>query len=339
MLLPPGQILHRDLGTKFTNFVALLAELKESRFSGYVRLNFWEYEGILVLDGGKITQAQSSEKNASTVGTEAALRIFDLARHPDGSIDVHRLPSEVAVVLAAVLGAEFFKDEKQFYDPRIGPILQDLQERGLTGYMDIHFGLKKGMGTIYLLEGIPVESVVMSSTGRMISGEAVYNKILEIGDLINPEIRVYRSLDIQYIHEQTDLIFPGEDSVVLEFWNNIIMIFKSEFDRIMRTKKFEIYWLESLLQAATRYSFLNPGKSELTLMDGRLNARAVLAVNQVNEALTFILRLIMEKVPARKKRKMNLNKSIERVQRLPQFTSIIELFNPQQVVKKILSDS
>lgn len=99
MLLPIGIEKHKNLSTSFTRFDHLLQDLGDNRFSGYIKLNFWGYEGVLVLDTGRMVEAYSTEQGVDLTGEEAVLRILRKAADPEGSIEVHELSNEVAISL------------------------------------------------------------------------------------------------------------------------------------------------------------------------------------------------------------------------------------------------
>ena len=60
-LLPAGKSLHGMLATHYTRLKALIRDLEESRFSGYLKVEFWEYEGYLIFDTGIVVLGQGNE--------------------------------------------------------------------------------------------------------------------------------------------------------------------------------------------------------------------------------------------------------------------------------------
>ena len=140
MLLPIGNVLHKELSTSFVNFSEFIRDLRQSRFSGYIRLNFWQF----------------------ITGTVALLRIIDKSRDKEGALDIHKLSDEVALVLASALGAEMQKMYELPNGNTMEKLLDTLEEKSFTGYLDMQFGGKAGFGTVYFLEGLAVESVLMS---------------------------------------------------------------------------------------------------------------------------------------------------------------------------------
>ena len=171
MLLPQGIEKHRNLSTSFTRFDHLLRELAENRFSGYMKLNSWEYEGVLVIDTGRMLEAYSSERDIYLTGEQAVLRLLTKSREPDGNIEVYALGSEIALTLGYVLQASIYQDENALSNYSLAQVFDLLERESVTGYVDIQFSGKRGFGTVFFLEGTSVEAVVMSGTGRIASGE------------------------------------------------------------------------------------------------------------------------------------------------------------------------
>ncbi len=335
MLLPPGTILHKDLNTSFTNFEELLLNLKENRFSGYLHLNFWGYEGILVLDNGKIIQGSSVEERSLQLGEQGIQKILQKAREKDGTIDVHQLSNEVAIGLAAVLGATLFLEEKNVIGGKLPGIFAEMEEAGFTGYLDIEFSNKRGTATVYLLEGVTVEAVIMSNTGKLVSGEIVYAKIIEISEMITSSVKIYRSNRIENVQEDQLFIFPHSSSPRLLFWNKVIELLRHEFARVAKKIDFDSLFQISKAEVGHHFPCFDAIDVGFVLdkQEG-LRIRKIIPVKDFEEGLKQCFSLMLEKVSPRKRKKMNQEWIATQLKKFVQDTQE-KLPEPEQVIAKI----
>lgn len=335
MLLPPGQALHRGLSTSFTNFEELLLDLRENRFSGYIRLNFWGYEGILVLDSGKLIQAYSLEEDTLAIGEKAAFQILEKADEKEGVIDVHLLSNEVAITLASVLGATLYKEDPHLSGKKFPDIFRELEKADLTGYVDVQFAGNKGMATIYLLDGMPVESVIMSNTGRIASGEMVFEKILEVGRIIKSTVKIYRNREIRHLKEEQTFLIPHCDSVILEFWNFLITMLEKEVNRVLKKTDFMNLWQAARSEMAETYPCLDPISGHLKWKDEKISVNNIIPIPDFQEGLIQSLSLALQKMPARRRKKIKVGTIIDPlIEKFPE-SEFGNLLDPFKTVKRI----
>ncbi len=339
MLLPPGQILHKDLSTSFTNFEELLLDLRDNRFSGYLRLNFWEFEGVLVLDNGKIIQASVSEKENLVMGETAVAEILEKSDNKDGTIDVHRLQNEVALALSSVIGATFYKSGEELGGNNLARIFRQLGTEEITGYVNLQFGDKKGSGTVYLLEGIPVESVIISNSGRVLHGEAVFRKILEVGHLISEQIKIYQNHEMDHLKEETGFIFPKEYSPVVEFWSIFFQIVPPEIDKIIKRNVFWDFWQDARRKYARYFRELTADPPFLEWSEGKLVVHKICQIEKVNEGFIRCSADVITKLPDRKRKKINVAKILDTLQKKYALLPQNDLFqDPVLIIRKIFRD-
>ncbi|GAB4369421.1 MAG: hypothetical protein Kow0042_11140 [Calditrichia bacterium] len=339
MLIPPGQILHKDLSTSFTNFEKLLLELRENRFNGYVRVSFWGYEGIFLLDVGKIIQAYSSERDNFLLGQNALLRIMKKASEKDGTIDVHALPNEVTITLASVLGATLYLSEDNVVKDGLQKITQELEAEGIIGYIDLQFGGKKGFSTIYLMEGIPVETVIMSTSGRIVSGEHVYQKILEYSQLIKSSVKVYRNQKIEHIHEEDVLVMPDQKNPTLEFWSALMRVLTEQIRKVLKKEDFVDIWQSAKVDFSGNYPCLHPISGGLKWEGDHFRVHNVIPVSELNDGLVLSLNAAVNRISPRKRHKIKIGKIMEIFfNELSGMDKNSKMPDPLNIVKEIFQD-
>jgi hypothetical protein len=312
LLLPPGTVLHRDLSTAFTRFDNLMSDLRQNRFSGYIRINFWEYEGILIFDLGKIIQGFSSEKENYLFAQDAVIRILEKTLEREGTIDVHSLSNEIATTLASVLGSTLYKTMDVFGGEDLKKLLGQIEGEGLTGYIDFNLSGKKGLGTIFLLEGIPVETVIMSNTGRIVNGDIVLSRILEFSKQVLCEAKIYKNIKIEHIQEEKSFLLPLTTTPALEFWNYLLDELNEEVKKATKKQDLISIWHSVNEQISPKYPYLNPTSGLLDYRNKELSIKGFIPIRLFWEGMIESLNLALNKIPTRRKKKINVAKLIQK---------------------------
>lgn len=316
MLLPQGLEKHKNLSTSFTRFDQLLQDLSENRFSGYVKLNFWEYEGVLVLDTGRMIEAFSSEKNVHLSGEMAILRLFARAADPEGSIEVYDLSSEIALALAYAFQSTVYQDESAFSNYSLAQVFDFLEKESMTGYVDLKFSGNKGKGTVYYLEGTPVEAVVESNSGKIASGEPVFHKFLEIGELVQPAVMVYRVIAPRSIIEEEAFLIPWQHHGYLAFWKAFLDYMQMLMADRLKNAKFYAYLERVCLEVSDHYPFLSPERGEVIITEQTFAVRRILHHPTFLQAMSIVLNKVLSLVPLRRFKKLDWETVLKEIQEL-----------------------
>ena len=297
MLLPVGNVLHKELSTSFVNFSEFIRELRQSRFSGYVRLNFWQYEGIMILEYGKIVQAYSSEKEQFITGTEALFRIISKSRDKEGVLDIHKLSDEVALVLASALGAEMQKMYELPNGNTMEKLMDNLEEISFTGYLDVQFGGKAGFGTLYFLEGMAVESVLMSPLGIMECGEEAHRKILNYSTQNKLSVKSFCNDQFIQICEDGLFVYPDADNPQLKFWSNFIQFISDKIEKLTKKENFIENWMVVCKQNRESLEILDPELDNVSFKNGKLQINGVFSESKFEDELLLTIKAVIADLP------------------------------------------
>lgn len=303
MLLPLGTEKHKNLSTSFTRWDQLWQDLAENRFSGYLKLNFWGYEGVLVMDTGRIIQAYSTEQDVFLTGEQAVLRVMERGIEEEGSIEVSELSSEVALALGYALQSSVYKDENALSNYSLGQVFDMLEREGVTGYVDLQFSSKKGNGTVYYLEGTPVEAVLMSSTGKMVGGEQVFTRFLEIGEHIQPGVKIHRVYDPEAIVEDRVFIIPWLHDKFLAFWEEFLQYLKSVMDLNIKRNKFYSTMRIVANDLTDHYPFLDEKNETLRISDNGMTIERIIHSATFFQAMVIVLNRVFSAYPLKPFRK------------------------------------
>ena len=192
MLFPVGKVLHQNLSTSFTNFEELTSGLKSDRFTGYIQLHSWDYEGYIFIDTGKISQGIEFHHGVENVGPQVIEHFHTKTDGSDGNISVHQLSQETLFVLISLGEKDVIRKDSSTTDESMSELLDELQGDEFTGIIDIQFGKDFGKSTIYLHDGIPVDCVITSKSGKTLSGIAIYEKVVDLSMKVEAKYNVVK---------------------------------------------------------------------------------------------------------------------------------------------------
>lgn len=311
MLIPSGQILHKDLNTTFTRFDKLLLVLKESRFSGYIRINFWEYESLIIWDVGRILQAFVMEKGKFILGMEALKSLLPKIESEEGSIDVHSLPNEVAISIASVLGSGLLADLKNQTGDAIAELLSKLEKEEVTGYIDFDFSNKKGKGSIYLLDGIPIEAVILSATGSILSGENVLQKFLTPNNSLTADVKIYSNPQQNKFPDTEILMIPEQSRDILLFWERVIRALDVHLQEILKRDNFLKVWTQYQNKIGDKFPLLHPSKGAVIWDGESFQQKKLTLISEFNQTMLRVLEQLVWSIPLKKRKKIQIGKVME----------------------------
>ncbi|RMF60313.1 MAG: hypothetical protein D6748_04385 [Calditrichaeota bacterium] len=336
MLLPKGIEKHKNLNTSFTKFEQLLQDLAENRFSGYMILTFWGYEGILVLDTGHIIEASSTTDEVKLNGERAVLQILAKAEDPDGVIEVYELPSEVALALGYAMQASLEKSQFEMSNYTLGQVFDMLENQSMTGFVDLEFSANKGFGTVFYLEGTPVEAVIMSNSGKIISGEQVYMKFLEIGEMIQPRVTVYSVNDPKPLVEEQTFLIPWQHDKFLAFWNELLQYLHTLISDQSKKQKFLENFRKICSSISDHYPFLHPETGRVKWDYETFRVERILPLRIFLQGMSLALNRLVHQVPSRRLRKLSLSQITQEVGDIAQKYDISNnQLEPQKFVYQI----
>ncbi|MCB0278849.1 MAG: hypothetical protein KDD94_05065 [Calditrichaeota bacterium] len=192
MLLPKGKVLHENLNTSFTNFKHLISELNENSLSGYLRLNCWEYEAYLLFDTGSIAQAFEYFNEDYQFGKDVKDRIFEKCEEKDGLISVHNINLETILVIISVIDRKNIILEATSNENSLADVAKKLEKDEVTGIIELVFGKNQGRANVFVHDGSPVDCVIESSTGKMLSGVQIYDRIVDLSEKVKTSYRIFK---------------------------------------------------------------------------------------------------------------------------------------------------
>jgi hypothetical protein len=191
VLLPIGKLIHQNLSTTFTNLDDLLSDIAEERVTGYIHLDSWEYDAYLLFDSGRLAQGFEYKYSEFLSGPEVINNVKVKVKEKDGMISVHQIEQETLYVLISMACRKKYLSDQLSNEKSLSELEDDLQKKELTCLTNIKFGDNFGKASIYLHDGIPVDCVIRSSSGKEISGIQLYEKIVDITNKFPSKYEVY----------------------------------------------------------------------------------------------------------------------------------------------------
>ena len=340
MLLPVGDGVQKELNTSYTQFDRLLYDLFENRFSGYLRISFWGFEGLLVLDAGRMVQGTTSEREIYLMGEQAVLRILTKVQDPDGVIEIISLSNEIAITLGFALQAVLHEDNDVLQKATIKDIVHFVGAEGITGYLDIEFHAQKGNGTLYFLEGQPVDAIIRTPSGKVAGGQPVIAKILEISEKIHPDVRLYYTSGQPKIIEEYAFLLPWAHQRYMDFINDVIRVFNESIKQgVVRRKSFLDHLEELKNQLAEEYPFFQPENDTLGFQNGQFVLKKILHHKSFLLGFTELVRQIMRRVPDRRLKKLDQEKILNALLELQEHYGIPQQqFNVPSFVYRVFEE-
>lgn len=223
-LLPAGKSLHGMLATHYTRLKSLIHDLEESRFSGYLKLEFWEYEGYLIFDTGIVVQGYERDHDILNSGVKALLNIEKKFQEKDGSISTYTVDSEFVPFLFGKFENTIVTELANINQEDLVAFIDDASESLELGFIDIVFGQNRMWASIYLMNGKVVAVATKNSEGRerFEKGKSeLYEKVIQMAGTIENKVSLKKCgalksyEDNQNFHQIFDLIDLSDFALLL----------------------------------------------------------------------------------------------------------------------------
>ena len=287
MIYPQGKIIYENLSTSFTNLEELLIELKSERQTGYVHVSYWDYDGALFLESGKVINAAVEQGNERITGLDAVSGIMEKSREKEGTISVHSLPSELVTLLAGIANGDAIHQGLTTEFTNLTGLFEKLYADGLTGFIEILLQGGGGVGMVFFQDGDPVTSI-LSINGESSSGPNVLQKIVEIAKIRGATFNVYRANLTASIAEGAEVMAGFELPSLLELWGDLLASVERTVDSQFSQGVFHKTFNEVRLQHANTYPFLDPFAAEFDYREGHVDVRNA-SIRQINAGLAVCL--------------------------------------------------
>lgn len=296
MIYPQGKIVYENLNTSFTILEELLLGLKSERHTGYVRVSYWDYNGALFMDSGKLINAVAEKGSERSTGLDAVSGIMEKSRQKDGTISVHSLPPELVTLLASAANGEVIHQDLSTEFTNLASLLEKLRADGHTGSVEVVIHGDGGVGVVFLQDGDTVTSI-LSVNGESYSGADILAKVIERASLHGAILNVYRANLSASIAEGAEVMAGFELPLLLELWGDVISSAERIVDGVSKNGEFVKAFNQIRIQYAEAYPFLDPFAAEFDYQKGHIELKNT-SVRQVNAGLAECLTTTIESLDA-----------------------------------------
>lgn len=271
MILPKEKSIYENLNTSFTNFEELLADLKTNHFTGFMRIVYWDYEGILFFDSGSIINALEETEGNRKIEQEAINNLLTKVKEKNGTISVYSLSSDLVTMLAGTVKSEIVYKDLSSDFTNLKKLLEKLNDAQHTGYIEILTGDGKHIATIFIQAGEPIESV-LSTENEVIVTAGIQTQLFEHIQSEGAIFNVYKA----GIGTHNGSLATGADILpLLDFWGQVIAI----IERKLTPDTFNQVFKETLIAKANNYPFLDPFAEEFDYANGKISFEGNIAEN------------------------------------------------------------
>ncbi len=288
MILPRGDVLHRNLSTAYTDFTALLATLKTGDFSGLIEIEFPGNKGIIFVDSGEIINAEARFENDSkrVIGQQAVEAVLTLSHRKDGMINVHRLAPERVAIVANNLQYEILFKGLSTDFTRLDKLLLKLREDKHNGFIEVLTKGEQAMGVLFLDGGEPVEMFTTPESGPSVFGRksipifvesaikqgAILDVYKSKGNILKKERKGAEETKETKETREKKAVGPREDlRELLPILGEIISRAEKLVDGSSRRKGlFHKIFRESLIEKSEEFPFLDPFAGEFEYREGTI---------------------------------------------------------------------
>lgn len=287
MIIPKGRVVYENLNTSFTNLNELLSELQSERFTGYMRVRYWDYEAVLYFDGGKIINGFEEKGEERIIGADAVSGLVEKVQEKDGAISVYQMPAETITLLASAIHGEVVHKDLSSEFTNLSRLIEKLRRESLTGYIEVDIHDVDGSGMIFIQAGDPLTSVI-SINGETVAGSDVLQRILQTASDHDATFNVYKAELEAAIVDGADVMAGLEMPALLSVWGDVLSTVERVIAEHMGAQVFHDRFKEVRIQNAERHPFLDPFAAQFHFEDGKVDVQGASA-RQLNQGLSECL--------------------------------------------------
>ena len=264
MLYPQGKTVIGDLKTSFVNIDGVLQELRHEKFTGYVKISYDDYDGLVIYENGEPIESveEYTDGRPRAEGAEAMTNVIAKTKEGGGVLNIQELPLNVVnMMLRAIHSKVVYKDLLSEFT-QIKNLLVTLKTKQITGHVEIEMNDDAGEAFIFLEDGKLIESLFSSGDGTTYSGKKGLARILEVANEVGYIMNVFQAKSKEVsraaiLEEPTTEAIEAEDpSELMEVLENIVQSADQSLQKMVGKGKFTDAFLRALQEKASDYPFL-----------------------------------------------------------------------------------
>jgi len=283
MIFPQDRVVYEHLNTSFTQLDAMLTELKAELFCGYVRLTARDYDGLVLLEAGRVPNAIEDAKGRRRTGAKAVDGILAKSRERDGMISVFQLSDGMTQLLADLADSHVLYKDLTSDLTSLDRLLAGLKGRRHTGFIDVQIPGRPETATIFLRDGDVLEAT-LSRHGNISDGPKVLD---ELTRLAASEGAVFSVHGAQIAPPENESQPPrGPDrQEQLGVWQDVLKTVETSVDTPTKAGTFMVAFKRACIELADTYPFLDPFAAEFEYREGQIRYEGQAGGAELNQGL------------------------------------------------------
>ncbi len=258
MLFPKGVLVYNNLSTAFTQIDQFIEKLQSKQFSGYCCISFWEYEGFLFFDTGRIVHALEKRGMQNRSGLGVVKSILSKGREKDGEIHVHDLPVAKIEAILAVRNAVPRYKRLSTDLTSLDKMLSLINRKQLSGFIEILLDHDTGIASLFFSAGDVTDILFAPSNSMTIGEPRTLDELDRLCKSSGAVFNVYQSDDAGNAIQQE---LPEQNEVpkdVQKMFEAILIALEKTIDQNLKKTSFQSLLKKTLSHYADSYGFLDP---------------------------------------------------------------------------------
>jgi len=265
MLYPQGKTVIGDLKTAFVNIDGVLQELKNEKFTGYVKISSEHYDGVVIYENGDAIESLESYSDGRprVDGASAMTNVIAKTKEGGGLLNIQELPSNVVNMMLRQIHCKIVYKDLLSDFTQIKNLLVTLKTKEITGHVEIAMNDNDGEALIFLEDGKLIESLFSGGDGTTFSGKKGLAKILEVANDVGYVMNVFQADNKDVGRDKIDLkkkeeapAKPEDPSELLEIVEKIVQSIDQSLQKMLGKGKFRDAFLQAVFQKTNDYTFL-----------------------------------------------------------------------------------
>jgi hypothetical protein len=300
MLYPQGKTVIGDLKTSFVNIDGVLQELRNEKFTGYVKISYDEYDGLVIYENGDPVESveEYSDGRQRVEGADAMTNVIAKTKEGGGVLNIQELPSNVVnMMLRAIHSKVVYKDLMSEFT-QIKNLLVTLKTKQITGHVEIEMNDDAGQAFIFLEDGKLIESLFSSGDGTTYSGKKGLAKILEVANEVGYVMNVFQAKSKEIsratiLEDKPETPHSEDPSDLMEVLENIVKSIDQSLQKMVGKGKFVESFSRALEEKAGDYPFLKSLKANIQAGKGYVIDDTISDISDVVFGISDVLDLAL----------------------------------------------
>ena len=334
MLIPKGRIVHENLSTAFTHIDQFVEKLQSKQFSGYCHVSFWEYDGILFFDAGRIVHG-IEERNMRDIQTQsgpaAVKSILAKGHEKDGEISIHELPAAKVEALLAAMNASPRYEELSTDLTSLDKVIKLLKKENLSGFIEILLEEDAGTANLFFTQGDLTDILIAPPNNLMLGEPTSLDELDTQCEIHGAVFNVYQSGAASNVTQQGLAELKEVPNPAQKLFEAILINLEEVIDRNLKKDSFQSLFKKILPQFADSYSFLDPFIGDFKYSNKTLSYGGEASYGEFVGGLCQVISSTVESVSASVSKKTllpQLSRALESVSIMyPQLVEQLELEN------------